>query len=107
MDIDNILECLTKITIDDLHSTSHFDIRVTQRKNNLIQDANSIKLIILKDKPLGILKQDDKKFKLLYKLNDDYDLVVIISSSSNNPNLNSFNLVTYFIETSNKRKREE
>ncbi len=68
-------------------------------------DVNSIRSIILKDKPVGILKQDETKFKIIYKLNDDYDLTIIISSKTLNPI--SFNLVTGFIEKSNKRLRED
>lgn len=105
MDIDSVLKCLSEINESDLHSTKHFAIRVNERKNNTISDVNSICSIILKDKPVGISKQTDTKFKLIYKLDDDYDLTIIISSRTRNPI--SFNLVTIFIENSNKRLRED
>jgi hypothetical protein len=105
LDIDYILECLSKISASDLYSTKHYALRVSQRKNNMIPDINSICSIILKDKPVGILKQDETKFKLIYKLNDYYDLTIIISSRTLNPI--TFNLVTSFIENRNKRMRED
>ena len=105
MDIDYVLECLSKISGNDLHSTKHFDLRVHLRRNNIIPDVDSIRSIILKDMPVGILKQTETKFKLIYKLNDEYDITIIISSTALIPI--SFNLVTMFIEKSNKRLRED
>lgn len=60
---------------------------------------------ILADKPVGISKQNETKFKIIYKLDDDYDLTVIISIRTLNPI--TFNLVTLIIENSSKRKRED
>lgn len=105
LDIDYVLDCLSKISAGDLHSTTHFNLRAGQRKNNLIPDVNSIRSIILKDKPVGILKQDETKFKIIYKLNDNYDLTIIISNRTLNPV--SFNLVTGFIEKPDKWMRED
>ena len=80
MDIDVVLNRLSEISASDIHSTKHFEIRFNQRKNALVPDINSIYSKILKDKPVGISKQDDTKFKLLYELDDDYDLAITISS---------------------------
>lgn len=105
MDIGYILDCLLKLKESDLYSTAHFELRVRQRTNNILSDVNGICSIILKDKPVAISKQDETKFKLKYNLNDDYDLTIIISNRTLNPI--SFNLVTCFIEDSNKRLRED
>jgi len=105
LDIDHVLKCLSKISASDLHSTKHLELRVRLRKNNIISDVDSIRSIMLKDKPVGILKQNETKFKLLYKLDDEYDLTIIISSSALIPI--SFNLVTIFIEKATKRLRED
>ncbi len=104
MDIEYVLKCLSEISKSDLHSTKHFETRANQRNNELVPDVNSIYSKILKEKPVSISKQEETKFKLLYILDDDYDLAIIISNSTDNPK--SFNLVTYFKETSYKRKRE-
>lgn len=105
MDIYSILECLSKISASDLHSTKHFELKVSQRRNNVIPDVDSVRSIILKNKPIGISKQDDTKFKLQYKIDDDHDLTIIISTRNLNPI--SFNLITIFIESSKTRLRED
>ncbi len=105
MDIVYILDCLSKLKQNDLYSTSHFELRVRQRTNNILTDVNGIISIILNDKPVGISKQDETKFKLKYNLNTDYDLTIIISNRTLNPI--TFNLVTCFIEDSKKRLRED
>jgi len=105
LDIDYVLKCLSEINENDLHSTKHFEIRVNQRKNDLVPGVISIYSKILKEKPVSIAKQNDRTFKLLYNLNDDNDLAIIISIGNNNPI--SFNLVTCFIEGNYKRLREE
>ncbi|MCZ7402528.1 MAG: hypothetical protein O8C61_09930 [Candidatus Methanoperedens sp.] len=92
LDIDYILECLSKLSASDLHSTKHFELRVSLRRNYIISDVDSIRSIILNDKPVGILKQTETKFKLIYKIYDEYDLTIIISSTALIPI--SFNLVT-------------
>jgi len=105
LDIGYILDCLLKIKKSDLYSTAHFELRIKQRTNNILSDVNSIHSLILKDKPVGISKQDETKFKVKYNLNADYDLTIIISNRTLNPI--SFNLVTCFIEHSNRRLRED
>jgi hypothetical protein len=105
LDIDSILEGLSKISASDLHSTKHFGVRVDQRKNDVVPDVNAIRTIILKDKPVCISKQDETKFKLKYKIDDNYDLTIIISTRNLNPI--SFNLITGFIESSKTRLRED
>jgi len=104
LDIDEVLECLKKINASDLHLKDHFNLRAEERKNNLIPDVNSILSKILKDKPVSISKQNDITFKILYELNVDYDLAIIISKRTNNPI--SFNLITCFKVLSDRRKRE-
>jgi len=74
LDIVNILDCLLKLKESDLYSTAHFELRVRQRTNNILTDVNGIVSIILNDKPVGISKQDETKFKLKYNLNADYDI---------------------------------
>lgn len=105
LDIDKALECLSKISVSNLHLTDHFKLRSNQRKNDLIQDVENIPSIILKNKPVSISKQNDTTFKLLYELDNDYDLTIVISIRIDNPVL--FNLITCFKVTSHKRKREE
>ncbi len=96
---------MSEISEYDLHSSQHFELRVRQRKTKTIPDVKSIISKILTDKPVGISKQNETKFKIIYKLDNDYDLTVIISIRTLNPI--TFNLVTVIIENSSKRKRED
>jgi len=105
LDIDYILDCLSKINESDLYQTHHLEIRIHQRKTELIPDLNSVKSIILKNKPVEISKQDDMKFRLKYEFDTNHDVTIIISTRNIIPI--SFNLVTYYLVNSNKRKRED
>ncbi len=105
LDIDKVLEYLSKISASNLNLTDHFKLRAGQRRNDLIQYVENIYSIILKNKPVGISKQNDTTFKLLYELDNDYDLTIVISIRTANPI--SLNLITCFKVTSQKRKREE
>ena len=61
MYIDYILECLSNISASNLHSTKHLELGVRLRRNNIISDVDSIRSTILKNKPVGILKQNETK----------------------------------------------
>jgi hypothetical protein len=65
---------------------------------------NGIIIIILNETPLGILKQSEDKFKLIYNLNNDSDYIIIISVKRTNPL--RINLVSCFPEESRRRRRE-
>ena len=71
LDIRTVLDYLSKIDINNHHSTDHFMIRVDERKSDIYPDLNGIIKIILNETPLGILKQSEDKFKLSYNLNKD------------------------------------
>jgi hypothetical protein len=104
LDIRTVLDYLSKIDINNLHSTDHFMIRVDERKSDIYPDLNGIIKIILNDTPLDILKQSEDKFKLIYNLNKDYDYIIIISLKKTNPL--RINLVSCFPEESRRRRRE-
>ncbi len=79
-------------------------IRVDERKSDIYPDLNGIIKIILNEIPLGILKQSEDKFKLIYNLNNDYDYIIIISVKRTNPL--RINLVSCFPEESRRRRWE-
>lgn len=105
MDIGIVLSYLSKIERGNLRTTHHFLLRVNGRKGNILLDENGIIEIILNKIPVGILKQDIDKFKLLYDFTDKYDLVIIISVKNSDPI--TINLISCFQENSKKRKRED
>lgn len=101
----DVLDFLSKIEEDNLHSTYHFSIRADERKSDIYPDTNGIIDIILNDTPCGILKQSEDKFKLIYNLSFDDDFVIIISIKSSNPI--RINLVSCFPDDAKKRRRED
>ena len=105
LDIDDVLVCLSQINESNLHETKHFRLRVHQRKSDTHPDIDGVYAQIHNEKPVAISKQDDKKFKLNYELNNGYDLTLIISIIKSKPLI--INLVTTYIEESRKRRRED
>lgn len=100
-----VLGYISKIDMSNLHLTGHFIIRANERKSDIYPDAKGIIEIILNETPLGILKQSEEKFKLIYPLTDDDDYIVIISVKRADPL--RINLISCFPEESKKRRRED
>ena len=96
MDIGTVLEYISKIDMSNLHLTEHFMLRANERKSDIFPDANGIIEIILNETPLGILKQSEEKFKLVYPFNNDNDYIVIISVKRADPL--RINLISCFPE---------
>lgn len=105
MDVGILLNCLSKINKDNIRATYHFQERNNQRKSEVHPDLNEIYNIILKEQPVGILKQEEGKFKLYYERTEKYDLIVIVSVKSTSPLI--LNLVTCFLEEAKKRRRPD
>jgi len=91
--------------MSNLYLTNHFIIRANERKSDIYPDANGIIEIVLNEIPLGILKQSEEKFKLIYPFNDDNDYVIIMSIKETNPL--RINLISCFPEESKKRRRDD
>jgi len=105
VDIGTVLEYISKIDISNLHFTHHFILKADERKSDIYPDLKGIIEIILNETPMGILKQSEEKFKLIYNLNKDDDYIIIISVKNTNPL--RINLVSCFPEESKKRRRED
>lgn len=105
MDLNEALVCLSQINEKNLHPTKHFKVRFNQRKDKIYPDLKGIYTTIINEKPVTISKQDNEKFKLGYELNVDYDLTIIVSI--NTKKSISINLVTCYVEGSNKRRRKD
>jgi hypothetical protein len=92
---------LSVITIDGIHETTHFRKRIIGRFGE--EFITDVYKIIFNCTPVGILKQDEQKFKVLYPYNEDYDLIIIYSVKEIEPII--YSLVTCFKEASKKRVR--
>jgi hypothetical protein len=106
MDLLNIYtfgQHLSAITVDNIHETNHFRERVRVRfGEDFIKEIYDT---IFDHTPVGILEQDTGKFKVLYRYNEEYDLIIIFSIKERNPTICS--LVTCFKEASKKRVRAD
>jgi len=103
MDIDNVLNCMINAKKDNFKETEHFKIKLKRRRDKLPNHGELISTLE-GTKPVGILKQNEEKFKLYYELDERYDIVIIISVKSVEPI--SINLITTFPEKRSKRERE-
>lgn len=92
---------LSVITVDGIHETTHFRKRIIGRFGE--EFIEEVYRIIFDFTPVGILKQDEQKFKVLYQYNQDYDLIIIFSVKETDPM--KYSLVTCFKEASKKRVR--
>lgn len=92
---------LSAITIDGIHETTHFRKRIIGRFGE--EFITEVYRIIFDCTPVGILQQDEQKFKVLYSYNEDYDLIIIFSVKELKPI--KYSLVTCFKEASKKRVR--
>lgn len=94
---------LSAITVDSIYETVHFRKRIISRFGEAF--IEEVYKIIFDRTPVGILQQDEQKFKVLYPYNKDYDLIIIFSVKEIKPI--KYSLVTCFKEASKKRVRAD
>ncbi|MFU8653422.1 hypothetical protein [Methanotorris formicicus] len=99
--IEDVINMLKNIDGDNLIKTEHF----ISQHNERIPELDIINDFILKKEVVGIIKQDRAKFKLIYEINERYDLIVIIGIKSENPN--KISLITCFKQSSKRRVRRD
>ena len=102
MDIDEFLNYLSNATKENFKKTKHFEIRIELREDNLPQEDELFR-ILTENKPVGILKQKDDKFKVYYEFNEKHDVVVVMSIKSIEPL--QINLVTIFPQDRKRREK--
>lgn len=94
---------LSAITADNIHETKHFRERVSVRfGEDFIKEIYDI---IFDCTPVGILEQGTGKFKVMYRYNEEHDLIIIFGVKIGNPI--RYSLVTCFKEASKKRVRAD
>ncbi|UXM85125.1 hypothetical protein [Methanococcus aeolicus] len=101
-DVEDIIRLLYNLSIDNLIETKHFTKHIEE---NIPEISSVINDYILCKKPVGILKQDNSKFKLYYELDEIYDLIVIIGIKSESPT--TISLITCFKQESKRRVRKD
>lgn len=99
--IKEVIGILENLNEDNLVETEHFIFQHNER----LPELDIINDFILKKDIVGILQQDKAKFKLIYEIDEKYDLVVIISIKSENPK--KISLITCFKQSSKRRVRKD
>jgi len=102
MDIDEVLYYLLASKKENFNKTKHYETRLELREEDLPSEEEILK-IISENKPVGILKQKDGKFKVYYENSEEHDIVVVINIKSVEPL--SINLITIYPQ--NRKRREK
>jgi len=102
--IEDIINFLKNIDRTNLIETRHFRKHIDE---NIPEISSVINDYILKQKPVGILRQDNTKFKLYYELDEKYDLIVVISVNVKSENPITISLITCFKQKASRRVRKD
>ncbi len=102
MNISIFLQSLSKLKQENLKITRHFRIRHKQRKGDLMPDIESMYGLLRSDDPVAISNQDKDKFQILFNLNEDFDLALIIGVDDTNPEI-ILHLITCYIQETKRR----
>ncbi|AEF96335.1 hypothetical protein [Methanotorris igneus] len=104
MDIDEVIKLISNAKEENFQKTKHFKIRYKCRNKKLPEESEFINILLTK-KPVGILKQGVDKFKVYYELDEEYDMIVILSIKNTNPL--KINLITVFPSKRSRRERDD
>ncbi|MBP1908275.1 hypothetical protein [Methanolobus bombayensis] len=103
LDIYAFGQYLSTITVENIHETMHFRKRIETRFGE--EFSKEVYHTIFDCTPVGILQQNEQKFKVLYRYNEDYDLIIIFGVKDLDPI--QYSLVTCFKEASKRRMRDD
>ena len=102
MNISILLQSLSTLERENLKVTRHFRIRLAQRKVDIMPDIESMYELLRGGDPVAISNQEDGKFLLLFNLNEDNDLALVIGVDDTNPEI-ILHLITCYIQTTSRR----
>ncbi|SNY17085.1 MULTISPECIES: hypothetical protein [Methanohalophilus] len=105
MDLYTFIECLANIDKSRLHYTAHFIKRWEARLSYYFSEIEDIYDVIANQTPVGIIIQDEGKFKVHYTIDVVYDLIIVLSIKRLNPF--EISLVTSYKQRANRRVRED
>ncbi|WP_062397223.1 hypothetical protein [Methanogenium cariaci] len=87
MNLSILLQSLSKLKSENIRSSSHFKIRLEERKDDSMPDIDGIHKMLMGSDPVAISNQEDEKFEILFNLNENYDLTLVVSVKSTNPEI--------------------
>ncbi|WAI01105.1 hypothetical protein [Methanogenium organophilum] len=87
MNISTLLQSLPKLKSENITSSTHFNIRFEERKDDVMPDIDGIHKMLISSDPVAISNQEGEKFEILFNLNEDYDLALVVSVKDTNPEI--------------------
>ena len=106
MKIVELLNNLPDLKREKLLITRHFRIRYGERKDSQIPGIDEIFNTLVTSDPVEISIQGHLKFKILYNLDDHYDLTLVIVVKNISPEID-ISLITCYKRTIERRVRKE
>ena len=101
MNIKDFQELLSSIEIYDLVLTDHFKMKVEERGLDQLADVYQLRTMLTTEVPEKIVDQEENKFKMFYRINGKYDIILICAVRSENPV--KISLVTSYKQDINRR----
>lgn len=98
-DLEKVLEIIRNCDESQISETRHFNIRNTQRNN----DVGIVHNVFLNSTPVGIIKQDLNKFKVYFEhpTKHSKDIVIIFEIDNNK----CIKFITTFLTEKDKREK--
>ncbi|EHQ36341.1 hypothetical protein [Methanoplanus limicola] len=87
MNIINFLQSLSNLKTENIHSSGHFITRFEERKDDSMPDIKGNKKLLICGEPVASSKQDEDKFEVIFNLNENYDLALVVSVKNTNPEI--------------------
>ena len=87
MNISIFLQSLPNLLKGNIRSSGHFMIRHEERMDDSMPDIDGIHKMLISEEPVAVSKQDDDKFEILFNLNENYDLALVVSVMETNPEI--------------------
>ncbi|ADN37077.1 conserved hypothetical protein [Methanolacinia petrolearia DSM 11571] len=104
MNLSTFLQLLPKLKPENIKSSKHFAIRHEERKDKTIPDIEGIHQMLISGEPVSVSKQDNEKFEIMFNLNENHDLVMVVAVKSTNPEI-IINLITCYKKEINRRMK--
>lgn len=97
--IDIVMSCAKN---NNLIFTLHYIEMVELRKNRIVPDNDGIRTLMSTQVPVHVEEQTKDKFKLFYSIDDKYDLIIVVSRKSLNPD--KISIITVHQQEAKRRR---
>jgi len=104
MNISTFLRSLANLKSENISNSQHFSIRHEERKDDVMPEIDGIHKMLISGEAVEVSQQDDQKFRILFNLNEKYDLALVVSVKNTNPEI-IIRLITCYKIPINRRVR--